>query len=99
MRTTLVRYRTLNDKADDNQRAIEAVFDELARKVPPGLRYLALRAPEATFYHLVMTEADALPLTDLDSFRAFRDGLRERLDEAPVSTDLAVVGNHRMVSR
>jgi len=97
MLTTLVRYRTLNDKADDNQRAIEAVFAELSRKVPSGLRYVAMRAPDATFFHLVMAEPDARALTDLDSFRAFREGLRERISEPPVSVDLSVVGNHRMV--
>jgi len=97
MRTTLVRYRTLNDKADDNQRAIEAVFAELSRKVPSGLRYLAMRAPDATFYHVVMAEPEARAMTDLDSFRAFREGLHRRTAEPPVSVDLMVVGNYRMV--
>ena len=55
MRTTLVRCRTLNDKADDNQRAVDAVFAELARTVPWG-------APGATFYHVVVAEAGSTTL-------------------------------------
>ena len=78
MRSTLIRYRTLPDRADDNQRAVEAVFAELAQKAPAGLRYVALRAPDATFFHLVMSAPLAAPMTDLDAFRAFRDGLRAR---------------------
>ncbi len=32
-----VRYTTKADKADDNQAAIEKVFEELARTAPAGL--------------------------------------------------------------
>lgn len=97
MRTTLVRYRTLEDKADANHQAVEAVIAELSRRTPAGLRYLAMRGPDATFYHLVMAAPDAPSLTELPSFRAFRAGLHERVREAPVSVDLVLVGNHRMV--
>jgi hypothetical protein len=97
MRTTLIRYRTLHDKADDNQRAVASVFAELAQTLPLGLQYLAMRGPDATFYHLVMAEPDAPALIDLDSFRAFREGLRDRLREAPVTVELTVIGNHRRV--
>lgn len=97
MRTTLVRYRTFDDKADDNQRAIESVFAELSRSVPSGLRYVAMRGPDATFYHLAVADPSAPALAELDSFRDFRGGLSARISEPPVSIDLTIVGSHRMV--
>jgi hypothetical protein len=97
MRSTLIRYRTLPERADDNQRAVEAVFTELQQKAPAGLRYVALRAPDATFFHLVLAEPLAAPMTDFDAFRTFREGLRARCAELPSPVDLTVVGDYRMV--
>jgi hypothetical protein len=97
MRTTLIRYRTHTDSADENQQAVEAVFAELSKNSPAGLRYAALRAPDATFYHLVMAETETTPLTALDSFRRFREGLPARCAEPPSSVDPVLVGDYRMV--
>ena len=97
MRATLIRYRTLADRADENQRAVEAVFAELAAQRPAGLRYVALRAPDATFLHLVLSEPGADPLSELESFRSFRGGLPVRCAEGPSPVDLVLVGDYRMV--
>jgi hypothetical protein len=39
MTATVVRYRVKPDRADENQRLIEAVFAELAEREPEGFTY------------------------------------------------------------
>lgn len=99
MRTTLVRYQTHPDRADDNERFIRAVFDELAGRKLQGLRYAALRLPDATFYHLVIAESDASrsALVELPAFRSFQAGIKDRCAEAPVSNPIAIVGNYHLI--
>lgn len=99
MRTILVRYQTHPDRADDNERLIRAVFDELAGRKLPGLRYAALRLPDATFYHLVVakSEASRSALVELPAFQSFQAGIKDRCVEAPVSNTLAIVGNHHLI--
>jgi hypothetical protein len=36
MKTTVVRYQAKPEMADENQRLVEAVFDELAEREPEG---------------------------------------------------------------
>jgi hypothetical protein len=43
MKRTLVRYKTRPDMAQENERLIEKVFQELQAKSPQDVRYLALR--------------------------------------------------------
>ena len=43
-RAVVVRYRTRPDAADDNERLIKAVFEELATVRPAGIRYFTFRA-------------------------------------------------------
>jgi hypothetical protein len=47
MKRTLVRYKGRPEHAPENQRLIERVFEELRRKAPEGVRYLALRLGDA----------------------------------------------------
>jgi hypothetical protein len=97
MKTLLVRYRTHLDHADANARAIEAVFDEVAAKQPEGLRYAALRLPDGTFVHLAQVPGDGpSPLAEIDAFRAFQAGLRDRCSEPPVVQELELVGSYRV---
>jgi hypothetical protein len=51
MNQTLARYRTKAELANENQRLIEAVFQEVRTRQPDGVRYLALRLADATFVH------------------------------------------------
>src|SRR5690349_6420424 len=53
---TLVRYRAKPEQADENQRLSAAVFEELQRKAPSGLRYAVFRLPDDTFVHLASLE-------------------------------------------
>ena len=106
MKRNLIRYRTRPELADENQRLIEAVFEELQHKQLAGVRYAALRGPDAAFYHLVMSEptsegspreGSGSPITQLDAFRTFQSGVRDRCIEGPQSGEVTIVGNYRMI--
>ena len=73
-RAVVVRYRTRPDAADDNERLIKAVFEELAAVRPGGIRYFTFRADETTFVHTAVFDSDANPLEDLPAFQAFTVG-------------------------
>ncbi len=97
MKRTLIRYKTKPDSAQENQRLIEQVFEELRQKSPDGVRYLALRLGDGTFVHLVESEADPSPIPALSAFRSFQSGIRERCVEPPQPSDAIIVGNYRML--
>jgi radical SAM superfamily enzyme with C-terminal helix-hairpin-helix motif len=97
MKRTLVRYKTRPESAEENQRLIEAVFQELRTSAPAGVRYVALRLGDGTFVHLVETEDEASPIPTLAAFRSFQSGIKGRCAEPPQSADAIVVGNYRML--
>ncbi len=91
MKTVLVRYRTRDDKAAENEGLIRGVFDELRGYAPQGLRYATFKlADGSSFVHLATldTADGGNPLLTLDSFKRFQQGLRERCVEPPVAVDL-----------
>ena len=95
-RRALIRYTVRPERVEENERLVRAVYDELARVRPPGLRYATFRLGEGTeFVHLVSTRAadGRSPLTDLPAFKAFQAGIAERCEQAPVLTELHEVGS------
>jgi len=97
MKRTLVRYRTKPEKAQENERLIEKVFQELREKSPEGVRYLALKLGDGTFVHFTSVEDGASPVTALAAFRLFQGGITERCIEPPQAGDATIVGNYRML--
>ncbi len=92
----LIHYRTRADLADENQRLIEAVFADLRANPIAGLRYCALRLPDARFFHLVAATPGA-SITTLESFREFQRGVRSRCVDLPEAGGITIVGNHGML--
>jgi hypothetical protein len=98
MTVQVIRYRTKPERADENQRLIEAVFAELAERGPGGLRYESLRLGDGvTFLHVVETDDEGDALTELDAFQDFLTGIFDRCDEPPLATTAAVVGRYSSV--
>jgi hypothetical protein len=93
-RAVVVRYRTRPDAADDNERLIKAVFEELAAVRPGGIRYLTFRVNETTFVHAAVFDSDANPLEGLAAFQAFTSGLADRCEEPPAPAAGRVVGSY-----
>lgn len=94
MITTVIRYTTKPETADDNQKAVERVFAELADKAPDGLRYASFRlADGVTFVHIVQREKDGA-LTELEAFKEFNDGFADRVESGPERQDATIVGSY-----
>lgn len=100
MKQIMVRYKIKPEKAQENVRLIERVFQELKAKGPEGVRYMCLRLNDDTFVHFATIEnsGGVHPIASLDAFRAFQSGIKERCMELPQSTDATIVGNYRMIS-
>jgi hypothetical protein len=96
---SLIRYKTKPESADENQRLVERVYEELRAQDPGGVHYATLRlADGVTFLHLFTTDSDDATNT-LGSIAAFAEFLRDlpqRCAEAPVAQDITVVGSYRM---
>jgi hypothetical protein len=99
MKHTVVRYKTRPDAAEDNEHLIRAVFEELRATSPGGIRYLALRLNDGTFIHfsVAASKDGANPLPQLEAFRSFQAGVKERCTEPPHVSDATIVGNYGML--
>ena len=97
MKGVMVRYTVKAGRAAENERYIEQVFAELARMAPAGVQYSAFKLDDGvTFVHVYAHESDdaAGLLTTLPAFQAFRAGLNDRCEVAPVRTPLHEVGSY-----
>src|SRR6266481_8865503 len=99
MKRTLIRYKTKPDRAQENQRLVESVFAELEAKSPNGVRYLVLRLDDGTFVHFVAVDPKVavISIPELEAFRLFQSGHKERCIEPPQSGVATIVGNYRML--
>ncbi len=100
MRRVMVRYRVKPDQAARNEELVRAVYEELRRTEPAGLRYATFQLDDGvSFVHLasIETEDGSNPLSGLTAFARFQEGVRERCDEAPVATELREIGSFRLL--
>ncbi len=70
-------------EADENQRRIEAVFDELSAAAPGNVSYLVLRLADDSFLHVSFHDHgddEVNPITSTAAFAHFQDGHGERRD-------------------
>jgi hypothetical protein len=97
MKRMLIRYKTKPETTRQNQRLIEEVFRELEAKAPEGIRYMVLTLEDGSFLHFVETSDGPNPLSQLDAFKLFQSGVRDRCAEPPHASEATVVGNYRML--
>jgi hypothetical protein len=98
MKTTVVRYQAKPEMAEENQRLVEAVFDELAERDPEGFTYKVFRLEDGvSFIHVVIEhdvdEPDSLEA--MTAFQAFVSNIAERCDVPPVTSGATIVGGYR----
>jgi hypothetical protein len=97
---SLIRYKTKPESADENQRLVEKVYEELAARDPGGVHYATLRLEDGvTFMHLFTTDSDhgANTMSGIAAFAKFQRNLAERCAEPPVAQPVTVVGSYRML--
>lgn len=98
-KTVVIRYETRPDAADDNHKAVAAVFEQLAQEKPDGLRYASFRlADGVSFVHIAIAEGDADPLPQLSAFQEFQKGFKDRVAGPPVRGKATVIGSYRFLS-
>jgi hypothetical protein len=92
---TVVRYRTKEERAEENAELVQAVFAELAANDPGGLRYATFRLGDGvTFVHVATIDGDVNPLASSAAFARFQSEIADRCEEGPVVMDAIVVGSY-----
>jgi L-rhamnose mutarotase len=100
MQRKVVRYKVKPDQAEKNEALVQAVFEELHKVKPAGVRYATFKLEDGlTFVHLVSYEtADSQEsLTGLASFKKFIENIDDRYDEPAVTLDVEVVGAYNQL--
>jgi hypothetical protein len=95
MRHVMIRYKVKPGRAEENEELVRAVFDELARTEPAGLRYATYRLDDGvTFVHVSASDGPS-PLTDVEAFKRFQRDIADRVEDGPVVTEVTQIGAYR----
>jgi hypothetical protein len=96
MRRVVVRYRVKPDQVERNEELVRAVYEELHRAGPSGLRYMTFKLEDGvSFMHISESEGEDNPLTQVAAFKEFQREIADRCDEQPVVTEMTEVGSYR----
>ena len=91
MRRVMVRYRVKPDRVEENEQLVRAVYEELHRAEPAGLRYATFRLDDGvSFVHIAESESASSPLTEV---KAFQKEIADRCEEQPVVTEIDEIGS------
>ena len=94
-RTSVIRYRTRPDAAEENVRLVEAVYAALAEARPRDFEYATYRLDDgATFVHVARLPDSENPLATLPAFAEFQRELAARCVEQPDPKGATVVGRY-----
>lgn len=96
----MVRYAVRPDQVGENERHVKAVFAELDRDRPVGIRYATFKLGDGvSFVHIASVETTdgSNPLLALDAFKRFTGTIKERCVEPPVTTELDEVGSYLLL--
>ena len=99
MKRVMVRYRVKADRAAENERYITAVFAEIERDQPAGLRYASFKQDDGvSFVHIASVETTDgnNPLVGLAAFQEFTARIKDRCEEPPINVELHEVGAYRV---
>jgi hypothetical protein len=98
MHQVIVRYKVKPDRAAENVALVGAVYDELERAKPAGLRYATFQLDDGvSFVHIAVNETDSerSPLSQVAAFKEFQRELGDRCEEQPRVTEVREVGSYR----
>ncbi len=98
-RRVVVRYRTKPERADENQKLVEAVFAALEQRQPDGLHYATFRLDDGvTFVHVAtVTTADGTnPLDTTPEFALFTKDIAARCVDPPAAGPATLIGSYNV---
>ena len=92
----MVRYKVKPDQVERNESLVRAVYEELQRTAPAGLRYATFRMDDGvSFVHLASVDGGgANPLQSVEAFARFQEGIAERCDEPTSASSTATGGSY-----
>ncbi len=92
----VTRYSTTSaEAADENQRRVEAVFDELASAKPNNVSYIVLRLADDSFVHVSFHDHgddEVNPIASTASFAHFQEGHADRREGGVDQQTASLVG-------
>ena len=92
----VTRYATRStEAADENQRRIEGVFDELAASKPDTVSYIVLRLADDSFVHVSFhdhRDDEVNPIASTASFAHFQDDHGDRREGGVDQQTATLVG-------
>jgi hypothetical protein len=99
MGSSVVRYKVRPDRSEENQRLVKAVYEQLDRERPEGLRYATFMFPDGvSFMHVVVeTDEPGRILGQVAAFQAFQADIEGRCEEPPVATGVTLVGSYGVI--
>ena len=96
MSHTLVTYTVKPGREEENAALVLAVFEELAKTRPSGLRYAVFYLPDSRqFIHLYTDEGSPTGVQGLASFKAFAAGAEDRHEQPAAFTQPELIGDYR----
>lgn len=97
MKRFIIQYRVKPGRAEENEAAVRAVFEELQRSAPKDTRYTCIKLDDGvSFAHIVELPDGANPIAALEAFKRFSSGVKDRVEAPPVQRDFSVVGAYRL---
>jgi hypothetical protein len=94
----VTRYATRSaEDADENQRRIEAVFEELAGAKPDNVSYLVFRLADDSFVHVSFhdhSDAEVNPISSTEAFAYFQEDHADRRAGDVVQQTAQLVGKY-----
>jgi hypothetical protein len=94
-KTTIVRYTTRPDAADENARLVADVYAALSELDPGDFAYATFRlADGVSFIHVARQDGPENPLTTLPAFAEFQREIRDRIVEPPSPSEATLVGSY-----
>ena len=85
------------EAADENQRRVEGVFDELATTNPDNVSYIVLRLADDSFVHVSFHDHrndEANPIASTAAFAHFQDGHADRREGSVDQQTATLVGSY-----
>jgi hypothetical protein len=94
----VTRYATPSaEAADENQRRIEGVFEELRADAPGNVSYLVLRLADGSFVHVSFHDHgddEINPISSTKAFAHFQDGHDQRRSGGVDQQTATLVGSY-----
>jgi L-rhamnose mutarotase len=97
MKRILVQYKVKKDKAEENIKFIQNVFDELKVNSPAGLRYASFYQPDGlSFVHIASVESEdgKNSLAESKAFTDFQKDIKDRCELPPQAIELQEIGSY-----